>query len=132
MEDRVTVIVPDKKEKINKIREKYNNPNLTNADALKIESLEATNKILKNASAIAGVLFVIDLIIPDPMIGIDEAALGFITAASKSASAIVENKIEAIANSEDATLKENEVKKLAKDIGLVATTIKSNRSSRSR
>ena len=128
-EERVTVIVPEKKEKIEKIGQKYNNPNLSTADAIKIQTLEVVNKILSAAAGIAGVAFVIDLIIPDPVIGIDEAALGFITTATTSANVIVQNKINAIANSQDASLKGEEVQKLASQISAALTAVKSNRSS---
>lgn len=128
-EERVTVIVPEKKEKIEKIRQKYNNPNLSTTDAIKIQTLEVVNKILSAAAGIAGVAFVIDLIIPDPVIGIDEAALGFITTATTSANVIVQNKINAIANSQDASLKGEEVQKLASQISAALTAVKSNRSS---
>ena len=127
--ERVTVIVPEKKEKIEKLRQKYNNPNLSTADAIKIQTLEVVNKILSAAAGIAGVAFVIDLIIPDPVIGIDEAALGFITTATTSANVIVQNKINAIANSQDASLKGEEVQKLASQISAALTAVKSNRSS---
>ena len=88
---RKTVIIPEKKEVINNIREKYNNLEMAEGTALKIASLEVTNEILAKAVKVAGVAFVIDLIVPDPVIGIDEALLGTITAATKTANVIITN-----------------------------------------
>ena len=44
---RKTVIIPENKEVINKIKTKYNNMEMSDSTALKIASLEVTNKILK-------------------------------------------------------------------------------------
>lgn len=50
---RKTVIIPEKKEVINNIREKYNNLEMVEGTALKIASLEATNEILAKAVKVA-------------------------------------------------------------------------------
>lgn len=125
---RKTVIIPTKEETIKKIKEKYNNPNMTDKNAKKILSLEATNELLKKASLIAGIAFVIDLIVPDPVIGMDEALLGAITAATKTGSEIVENKIEKLANNGNASLQEEEINKIAHSI----KNIKDNKKTKSR
>lgn len=117
---RKTVIIPEKKEVINNIREKYNNLEMAEGTALKIASLEATNEILAKAVKVAGVAFVIDLIVPDPVIGIDEALLGAITAATKTANVIITNKIGELAATGTTEMKVEEITRLATSIKNVA------------
>ncbi len=125
---RKTVVVPEKKEVINKIREKYNNLEMTEKTALKIASLEATNEILDKASKIAGVAFVIDLIVPDPIIGMDEALLGAITATTKTANVIINNKIGELASNGTTEMKTEEIAKLASSIKNVLNLKKTTKS----
>lgn len=122
---RKTVIIPEKKEVINNIREKYNNLEMAEGTALKIASLEATNEILAKSVKIAGVAFVIDLIVPDPVIGIDEALLGAITAATKTANVIITNKIGELATMGTTEMKVEEITRLATSIKNVADLGKS-------
>ena len=124
---RKTVIIPEKKEVINNIREKYNNLEMTEGTALKIASLEATNEILAKAVKVAGVAFVIDLIVPDPVIGIDEALLGAITAATKTANVIITNKIGELAATGTTEMKVEEITRLATSIKNVADLGKSTK-----
>ena len=76
---RETVVIPEKKRKIEKIKKKFNNPEMSDSTATKIASLEVTNNLLKAATITAGVVTVIDLFVPDPVFGLDEAALASIT-----------------------------------------------------
>lgn len=124
---RKTVIIPEKKEVINNIREKYNNLEMAEGTALKIASLEATNEILAKAVKVAGVAFVIDLIVPDPVIGIDEALLGAITAATKMANVIITNKIGELAATGTTEMKVEEITRLATSIKNVADLGKSTK-----
>lgn len=121
--DRQTVIVPESKETINKIKQKYKNMQMSDDTAKKIQGLEVTNKVLKAASSLATVAFVIDMIVPDPVIGMDEALLGFITAATTSANKIVADKIDSLAKTGDAKLEQEEIIKLSKSIGNIAQNI---------
>lgn len=124
---RKTVIIPEKKEVINNIREKYNNLEMAEGTALKIASLEATNEILAKAVKVAGVAFVIDLIVPDPVIGIDEALLGAITAATKTANVIITNKIGELAATGTTEMKVEEITRLATSIKNVTDLGKSTK-----
>ena len=124
---RKTVIIPEKKEVINNIREKYNNLEMAEGTALKIASLEATNEILAKAVKVAGVAFVIDLIVPDPVIGIDEALLGAIKAATKTAIVIITNKIGELAATGTTEMKVEEITRLATSIKNVADLGKSTK-----
>lgn len=124
---REAVFVPEKKEKIEKIKRKYKNMAMSDKDAEKIRTLEVTNSVLKAATAAAGVITVIDFFVPDPVLGLDEAALTALTGLFGYASSVVHNKIEAIANSDDAGLQMDEVTKLTEEIGKAAKSVKNSR-----
>lgn len=127
---RETVVIPEQKRKIENIKKKFNNPEMTDSTATKIASLEVTNKILKAATIGAGVITVIDLFTPDPVFGLDEAALASITGLLKYSSTVVENKIESLANSDDASIQMDEVTKLTEQLTKAATAVKQSRSTK--
>lgn len=124
---REAVFVPEKKEKIEKIKRKYKNMAMSDKDAEKIRTLEVTNNVLKAATAAAGVITVIDFFVPDPVLGLDEAALTALTGLFGYASSVVHNKIEAISNSDDAGFQMDEVTKLSDEIGKAAKSVKRSR-----
>ena len=101
---------------------------MSDSAASKIASLEATNNILKTATALAGVVTVIDFFVPDPVLGLDEAALSALTGLFGYASKLVDNKIDAIANSGNANLEMSEINKLTEQISNAAKNIKNSRS----
>lgn len=125
---RETVVIPEQKRKIENIKKKFNNQEMSDTTATKIASLEVTNKLLKAATITAGVITVIDLFVPDPVLGLDEAALASITGLLKYSSTIVENKIESLANSDDASIKIDEVTKLTEQLTKTATDVKRSKS----
>ena len=125
---RETIFVPEKKKKIENIKNKYHNMSMSDSAASKIASLEATNNILKTATALAGVVTVIDFFVPDPVLGLDEAALSALTGLFGYASKLVDNKIDAIANSGNANLEMSEINKLTEQISNAAKNIKTSRS----
>lgn len=129
---RKTVIIPENKEVINKIKTKYNNMEMSDSTALKIASLEVTNKILKKTANIAGIAFIIDLIVPDPIIGLDEILLGTITAATKTANSIINNKIDELALNGETELQTEEINKLASSIKSIVEANKNRKNYRSR
>ncbi len=129
---RKTVIIPENKEVINKIKTKYNNMEMSDSTALKIASLEVTNKILKKTANIAGIAFIIDLIVPDPIIGVDEILLGTITAATKTANSIINNKIDELALNGETELQTEEINKLASSIKSIVEANKNRKNYRSR
>lgn len=129
---RKTVIIPENKKVINKIKTKYNNMEMSDSTALKIASLEVTNKILKKTANIAGIAFIIDLIVPDPIIGVDEILLGTITAATKTANSIINNKIDELALNGETELQTEEINKLASSIKSIVEANKNRKNYRSR
>ena len=124
---RETVMIKEKKSVVDKIRKKYKNPNLSEKDAKKIATLEATNKVLVGASAAAGVVTVIDLFVPDPVLGLDEAALVALTTLLGSASAFVNNKIDKIAKEENSDIQMEEIAKLSGQLTDAASKAKASR-----
>ena len=127
MMSRETVMIKEKKSVVDKIRKKYKNPNLSEKDAKKIATLEATNKVLVGASAAAGVVTVIDLFVPDPVLGLDEAALVALTTLLGSASAFVNNKIDKIAKEENSDIQMEEIAKLSGQLADAAAKAKDSR-----
>lgn len=86
---------------------------------------------MKKASNIAGIAFIIDLIVPDPIIGVDEFFLGTITAATKTANSIINNKIDELALSGETGAQAEEINKLASSIKSIVEANKSRKNYRS-
>lgn len=126
-EVRETVVIPEKKEKIEKIKRKYKNMAMSDDTAKKIRRLEITNSILKTVTAIVGVVAFIDLVIPDPIPGLDEAILTGSTALLGSAVKIVNNKIEDLANTDQTELKIEEINLLSNQLNNVAAAVANKR-----
>ena len=112
-EGRETVIVPEKKEKIERIKRKYNNMAMTDDTAKKIKNLEVVNNVLLVATGIVGVATVVNYFVPDPVPGIDEAVMTGATALLGSASTIVKNKINDLAATGTTEMKMEEVTNLS-------------------
>lgn len=127
---RETVVIPEKKRKIEKIKKKFSNPEMSDSTATKIASLEVTNSLLKAATITAGIITTIDVFTPDPVFGLDEAALASITGLLKYSSTLVENKIEDLANSDDTSIKMDEVTKLTEQLSNAASNVKRSRSTK--
>lgn len=124
LDKREALIIPEKKEKIEKIKAKYNNMQMSNDVALKINRYEVANKILKAATAAVGVVTVIDLFVADPIAGLDEAALATITGLLGYSTTLVNNKIEDLAKTGNAQVQVEEINKLTEQIGTVANIVK--------
>ena len=112
MENRETIIIPEKKKKIENIKKKYNNLQMQDKTAEKIIRLETVNNVLTIASGLAGVITVIDLFIPDPVLGLDEAALVGITTLLSTSTRFINNKINDLAEKESAQVSIEEVSNL--------------------
>lgn len=112
MENRETIIIPEKKKKIENIKKKYNNLQMQDKTAEKIIRLETVNNVLTIASGLAGVITVIDLFIPDPVLGLDEAALVGITTLLSTSTRFINNKIKDLAEKESAQVSIEEVSNL--------------------
>lgn len=125
--ERTAVYVTEKKEKIERIKKKYNNMSLSDNQAEKINKLEVTNNVLKGATAIIGIATVINWLVPDAIPFIDEAILTGITTLLGSASTIVQNNIDSIALTGTADVKIEEIQKLTNQAGQIASNIKNKR-----
>ena len=123
------VFVPEKKKKIESMKAKYNNMSMSDETANKIARLNTLNSILKAATAGVGVVTVIDYFIPDPVLGLDEAALTALTGLLGYGASLVENKMNDLAVSDNADLKMEEINNLSTKLGDVASKMKKNKSS---
>ena len=122
-EGRETVIVPEKKEKIERIKRKYNNMAMTDDTAKKIKNLEVVNNVLLVATGIVGVATVVNYFVPDPVPGIDEAIMTGATALLGSASTIVKNKINDLAATGTTEMKMEEVTNLSNGLSDIARQV---------
>lgn len=118
------VMIPEKKKKIEKVKAKYKNMSMSDETAMKIVRLNTLNSILKAATGVVGLVTVIDYFVPDPILGLDEAALTTITGLLGYSSSLVNNKIDSIAASDDAELKMEEINNLTNKLTDVAGKIK--------
>ena len=118
------VIIPEKKKKIENVKAKYKNMSMSDETAMKIVRLNTLNSVLKTATGAVGLITVIDFFIPDPVLGLDEAALTAITTLLGYSSSLVDNKIDKIAASDDAELKMEEINNLANKLSDVAGKVK--------
>lgn len=121
---RETLIVPEKKDKITKIKAKYKNMQMDDDVAKKIQRYEIVNKILKTAAVGAGIITAVDIIVPDPLLGIDEVALTAITSLLGGASTLVDKKIDELVKDGNTSLQMQEVTKLTDQITTAAKSIK--------
>lgn len=122
-EGRETIIVPEKKEKIERIKRKYQNMEMSDDTAKKIKNLEVVNNILVAATGVVGILTVVNYFVPDPVPGIDEAVMTGATALLGSASTIVKNKINDLAATGTTEVKMEEVTKLSDQLSNVARKV---------
>lgn len=109
---RKTVVIPEKKQKIENIKRKYKQPDMSDKTAQKIQRLEITNGALKTAVAVSGIITVIDLIVPDPAPLVDEAVLVGCTTLLQLSSSIVDKKIDSLVNNEPTAVSINDMNNL--------------------
>lgn len=114
-DDRKPLIIKETKDTIN---------NLKNS---RVERLEVISKALGTATMVAGVITAIDLIVPDPVFGLDEAALTAITALLGTGKKIVENQISSLRETDSYNYDQNQVNDLAKKIKNVHDAFKSTK-----
>ena len=118
------VMISENKKKIEIVKNKYKNMSMSDDTAMKIVRLNTLNSVLKAATGVVGLVTVIDYFIPDPVLGLDEAALTAITTLLGYSSSLVDNKIDKIAASDDAELKMEEINNLANKLSDVAGKVK--------
>ena len=109
---RNTLVVPEDQKVIEKMRRKYNKAQMTPDAAMKVHHLEMTNKALKTATTVAGVVTAIDWIVPDPSPLVDEVVLTGLTTLLKTANVIVDRKIQDIVEKGDTEISMDEVSSL--------------------
>ena len=124
---RETVIVPEKREKIERIKRKYENMSMTDDTAKKIRALEITNNVLAAATGAVGIATIVNYFVPDPVPGIDEAVMTGVTALLGSATTIVSNKIKDLAATGTTDVKMEEVTKLSEQMVNVAKQVAENK-----
>lgn len=124
---RETVIVPEKREKIERIKRKYENMSMTDDTAKKIRALEITNNVLAAATGAVGIATIVNYFVPDPVPGIDEAVMTGVTALLGSATTIVSNKIKDLAATGTTDVKMEEVTKLSEQMVNVAKQVSENK-----
>lgn len=125
---RETVIVPEKKERIERIKRKYNNMEMADDTAKKIRTLEVVNNVLIAATGVVGCATVINYFVPDALPFVDEAVMTGATALLGSASTIVKNKINDLAATGATEVKMEEVTKLSEQMGNVAKAVAEKKS----
>ena len=104
---------------IEKIKTKYNNLNMSDETAYKIQKLERVNKTLVAATTICGIITFIDFIVPDPVLFVDEAVLTGITSLLGTASGIVNKNIKSLVNNENTDFTMQDVQKLTNQINSI-------------
>lgn len=122
-EGRETVIVPEKKEKIEAIKRKYDNMSMSDSTAKKIRALEVTNNVLAAATGLVGLATAINYIVPDPFPFIDEAIMTGITLLLGGATSVVNNKIGDLVATGTTDIKMEEVTKLSDQMNNIAKEI---------
>ena len=121
------VMIPEKKKRIEKVKAKYKNMSMSDDAAMKIVRLNTLNNVLKAATGVVGLVTVIDYFVPDPLLGLDEAALTALTGLLGYTSSVVNNKIDDIATSDNTELKMEEITKLTGQLTDVASKVKNSR-----
>ena len=126
--ERKAVVVPEDKKKIEKIKKKYNNPNMTDEVANKIIKLEVTSNVLKTATFISGVITTFDWLIPDNIPFLDEIVLTGLTALLSSGTKIVDKKIDDLAKTGSTRVEMNDISDLSSKMKNLKDAVVSSRS----
>lgn len=115
-DERKPLVIKEAKDTINRIK------------GSKVERLEVVSKVLGAATMVAGVITAIDLIVPDPVFGLDEAALTAITALIGTGKGIVDKQIASLKENDDYSYDQDQVNELAKNIKGVHDAFKASKS----
>ena len=100
---------------LDEIKKKYNSPEMSDEVASKISKLDNTASELVMLTRIIGIICIVDLILPDPILGLDEITLVIITSIIGSVATIMNNKIQDLVVEGRAKLKLEDVEMIAKD-----------------
>lgn len=110
-----------------KIKDKYNKPDMSDEVASKIKKLEILNKLFIIGTVIIGVITIIDIFTPDPLFLLDEATLAAITGLLKTLSSITKKKIATLIETNSLKITSKEIEDLSKDVTNVAKNVKRTR-----
>lgn len=127
MDNRNLIVVSEEQKKIEKIKKKYKNMEMSDDTASKIQKIEIANGVLSAAMMASGVITTIDLIVPDPVLGLDEIALTAITGALSFAHKSLDKHIDELAKEGSTRIKADEVNKLSSQIVDIVQGIKSRK-----
>ena len=95
----------------------------------KINELEQINKVLSIFTNIVGVITIIDLIIPDPLFGIDEIALASLTTLLGVIGALINRNIERLKREGKFTLKISDINDIGREVKNTKDSIARSRNS---
>lgn len=117
--ERKAIFIKDTKTNLDKIKSKYDKPEMSDGTALKIIKLDKTFKGLKIASTLVGFVTIVDLIVPDPVLGLDEAALASITGLLTYSASVINTKINNLVENDELHFNKDDITKLAEQVGNV-------------
>ena len=93
----------------------------------KIKRLELIEKILIAGTVIVGIITVIDIFIPDPILLLDEAALTAITGLLTYIANLVRRRVEELKNGEKSSVGAKQIGEVANRVSETAKTVKKSR-----
>lgn len=93
----------------------------------KIKTLEIVDKILIAGTIIVGIITVIDIFLPDPILLLDEAALTAITGLLAYISTLVRKKIDKLKNGSNEKTDMKDIEKLTDKVSETASSVKRSR-----
>ena len=94
----------------------------------KIKRLELIEKILIAGTVIVGIITVIDIFIPDPILLLDEAALTAITGLLTYIANLVRRRIEELKKGEESSIGTKQIEEVTARVSDTAKTVKKSRS----
>jgi len=98
---RKMLVVPEKKEVIERMGKRYEYLHNNEKTYGRTHSIEILNKILNTAAKDTGFSSSVNIVVPDPSVGISELAMSSLPGLLKCSSVVVENGYEEMANSRD-------------------------------
>ena len=125
---RKAVVVPEKQERLDKIKEKYNNMEMSDDTAKKIRRFEITNGILKAATVAASLYTVLDWASLDNTPAVDEMIETGVSGLLGYGSVVCENKIDELAKTGEASIDMDEVVELTNQLTKAASSYKAAKS----
>ena len=114
------LIIPESKEKLDNIRKKYNNMNMSDDIANKVNHLEITGQVLKTAAILVGVVTVVDFFVPDALPVVDEVVLTTATTVLATISKTVDKKVDDLVNTGETKITANDVISIGSQLGKLA------------